>query len=118
MSEETIDKPSHFCMSASCSFGKTTMLPAAGVFVSSVGEYRPGGGAEDDAIAEIGCGRFYETFVFKWTTGARCAIQGCICGGVPNADDLREIDSLCANTREEAEANHWKLVEKYRGAKQ
>lgn len=59
--------------------------------------------------AEIGCGRKFETFVFK--AGKPCKVKECGCGLPEQASS--EIDSLAANDRKTATSNHYKLCKKY-----
>ena len=109
----TIEKPSHFICSQRCEFGRTTMIP--GYYISTVGEFRRN--PTDKEFSTVGYRRLYETYVFRWS-GARCADPECHCGGVPEPESWAEIDSLPANTRAEAIANHEALVTKWSGVPQ
>ncbi|MEQ8770346.1 MAG: hypothetical protein RIB60_07545 [Phycisphaerales bacterium] len=93
------------------------MIPSTGVFVSSVGEFRPKDRVD---LEEIGCHRLYETMVFPWSGKRReiladCKESKCWCrfGGAPEPDSLSEIDMEGANTRHDAIAAHWRMVRKY-----
>jgi len=107
----------HFCCAAWCRFHLTTLVN--GFLISSVGEYvhpRHGQGSERKEAEwlkdnwpgeEIGCGRKYETMVFK-------AGEPCSCGcGLPKIDGS-EIDAQGYNTAKEATEGHMFLVEKYK----
>lgn len=75
--------------------------------ISTVGEYRPDHKKDRE---EVGCGRFFETYVFK--LGRK--FKRCSCGcGVPTPSDMCEIDSLPANDAINADKNHMKMCRKY-----
>jgi hypothetical protein len=95
--------PGHFIAAESCQFRMCTQVGK--YLVSTVGAYRPKAGGLDQ---EIGCGRKFETFVFK--AGTPCAVKDCGCG-MP--DGGSEIDSLSANDAGEAQKNHMALCRKY-----
>jgi len=93
--------PGHLCVASRCCFHIHDVICIGDVEayrVSSVGCYHPGGldNATDENREEIGVGRLYETFVFDI-----------------RVNDLEQIDSLPANSNEEAEANHAQLLEKW-----
>jgi len=97
--------PGHFIGGSSCVHHLATKVGKH--LISTVGEYRPKG--EDGKRTKIGCGRFFETFVFK-TIGGQCEC-GC---GLP-VFDPSEIDSLHANDAKTADRNHITLCKKYAG---
>lgn len=98
-------KPGHLCVSAYCRFGRCTAVN--GYIISSVGDYYSNGVRET-----VGYDRFFETMVFK-DSGKRCDVPECTCGRLPEPVDWSEIDFAPANTREECEANHERLVAEY-----
>lgn len=111
--------PGHFICAKWCRFHLCTQV---GKFlVSTIGEYvhpRHGKGSEKDEQKwlelnwpgeDIGYGRKYETMVFR--TGKPCTLPGCMCGQ-PVIDGV-ELDSRGCNTRQEANANHIELCEKW-----
>lgn len=100
----------HFCCGRWCRFHMATKI--GNFLVSSVGQYvhpRNSGASEKTESewllinpdgAEIGCDRFYETMVFKCTSGV------CACGcGLPNID-ASELEFAGAKTSGEARENH------------
>lgn len=92
----------HFIASDSCRFHLATEIGQ--YIVSTVGDYYPRG---EGHAQEIGCGRKFETFVFRKIKGR------CECGcGLPKFTPS-EIDSLPANDRRTANANHLRLCRKY-----
>ena len=109
----------HFICGRWCRFHLCTKV--GNYLVSTVGEYihpRHSSGSErgDSEYLkehplgeEIGCGRLFETFVFK--AGKPCDAPECGCG-LPEIDGS-EIDSLSANTRKDARDNHIKLCRKF-----
>lgn len=99
----------HFVAAASCRWHLCTVV--GDYVVSSVGEYVPYVPRGKEAFEKIGCDRLYETFVFHG--GGACADSGCTCGGEVRVHDFSEIDSLGANTRAEAAANHEALCLKW-----
>ena len=117
---EWFGTPGHFICGRWCRFHLCTVI--GGKFlVSTVGEYvhpRHSGGGEG-AEAEwlkknwpgedIGCGRKYETMVFK--AGKPCAVKSCGCG-LPEIDGS-ELDFAGYNERAAAAKGHHKLVQKY-----
>jgi hypothetical protein len=72
--------------------------------ISTVGEYYPNGPQTKMEI--VGLDRFYETFVFEFN-------NWCECGCKTPEIDPAELDSLAANTREDARRNHIELCLKY-----
>jgi len=102
----------HFICGAWCRFHLCTLIGK--YVVSTVGDYhgvmqiRDKG--ERTKAEEIGCGRKYETLVFKGN-GETCTAAGCACG-LPYIDPS-EIDSLCCNTAGEATKNHYALCAKW-----
>lgn len=125
----------HFICGKNCQFHLATVVGSGNrrFIVSTVGEYWPDsqvrkihaesagvviegrGDAWDAAYfkrfgyEEIGCGRTYETYVFR----ASADVQPCGCIG---PRDWSEIDSLPANDAKTATENHYALCEKWNGA--
>lgn len=121
----------HFILGHQCRFKLATYV--GGFIVSTVGEYFPDAdvreilaksrgvelkGRGDDREAmymrkigfeEIGCGRKYETFVFR----AKPAPEGDECGCAYRIADGGEIDSIGTNSAAGAYANHMELCEKW-----
>lgn len=105
-------RPAHFICAEWCRFHMATKI--GGYIVSSVGLYihpRHVGGSEQQDYAyrrknpngeEIGCGRFYETMVFR--AGEPCKAEGCACG-LPTISGS-EIDSDGYQTTGEAHEGH------------
>ena len=90
----------HFIGAANCQFSLATYV--GDYIVSTIGEYMPYG----DKIEEIGYGRKYETFVFE----SNNKMMECGCYEISK---FSEIDSLPANTAEEATENHMEMCEKW-----
>ena len=111
--------PGHFICGQWCRFHLCTKVGK--YLVSSVGMYvhpRNSGASErteGEWLAknpngeEIGCGRFYETFVFK--AGPRCEAKVCNCGQ-PTIDG-HELDTLVANDVGTATKNHMAMCQKW-----
>ena len=108
MSRQYFGSAAHFVGSESCRFHIATLV--GDYVVSTVGDYRPSGFRFEPGSkvygAEIGCGRRYETMVFR--NGGPC---GCGCG-MPEIDGS-EIDFEGYNTRGEANAGHERMCQKY-----
>lgn len=100
-------RPAHFIGAAECLFRMATYIPASNVIVSTVGDYRPFKG---EGPTDIGYDRKYETFVFKAKKGC-CSSPDC--GNPYSIVSGLEIDSLSANTGEEANLNHYKMCAKW-----
>lgn len=110
----------HFICGRWCRFHLCTQVGPW--LVSTVGAYvhpmHSGGGEVAEAAwlkdnwpgEDVGCGRKYETMVFR--AGQPCQKPGCHCG-MPGLDDATELDFLGANTAGEATANHTKLCRKW-----
>ena len=96
-------RPMHFICARRCQFRLATQV---GKFIiSTVGDFRP---KPDAPMEEIGCDRFYETFVFRAGAPGDC--------GCPKLLDASEIDSeaygkeaLCA----EVCAGHMKMCRRW-----
>lgn len=109
----------HFICGQWCRFHLCTLV--GDYLVSTVGLYvhpRHSGGSERSEAEwlaanpngeEIGCGRFYETMVFR--AGAPCAAEGCECG-IP-AIASSELDFEGYVTAGAAAAGHLALCEKW-----
>lgn len=96
-------RPAHFICAAECAFRLCTVVGE--YIVSSVGAMDSG--KKDGKFREIGCGRKFETFVFK--RGQICT--DCDCGEY--RIDGSEIDSVGANSDAECRANHMAMCHKY-----
>lgn len=95
--------PGHFCAASSCHWRRHTRI---GPYrISSVGDYFP---MDGDERTEIGCGRYFETMVFK-VTGDCPEDEGCGCGQA----DFSELDFEGYNTAGEAQAGHAAMAKKY-----
>jgi len=94
----------HFIMGHDCRFRLCTRV--GGFLISTVGDLRD---ERTGDAREIGCGRKFETFVFK--AGPVCNDPKCDCG-LPTQGG-GEIDSLPANTAGNAQRNHYEMCEKY-----
>jgi hypothetical protein len=103
-------RPAHFFCAHSCQFRLATYIPRSGVIVSTVGDMRQNADGRLDAYGEakeIGCGRKYETFVFKGHRVTDC--DGC----EYHIDSGSEIDTLPANTANDATKNHYAMCAKW-----
>lgn len=95
----------HLIVAEYCRFHLTTEVGS--YLVSTVGAYvKPG---REGEWTEVGCGRKFETFVFR--LGGKCDC-GTDCGQRAVAD-WSEIDSRAANTPGEATKAHEAMVRKY-----
>lgn len=103
---KTYHRASHFICSHYCRFGRTTVRPGVNYLISSVGDMCGAGSKE------IGYGRTYETYVFRWKQ-TYCKESGCACGGAPVVRDFSEVEGLGANSEAECLRNHRALVIKY-----
>jgi hypothetical protein len=109
----------HFTCGRWCRFHICTQV--GGYLISSVGMLvhpRDSGGGEvnegrylsaNPDGADIGCGRHYETMVFK--AGKPCDAAGCACG-LPAIDGY-ELAAKSANNVKEATANHMEMCKKF-----
>ena len=109
----------HFICGTWCRFHMATKVGK--YLVSTVGQYvapRRSGGHEAIEAAwlkehpngeEIGCGRFYETMVFK--AGKPCAAETCGCG-LPGIDG-NELDTYGYLTAGEATRGHMAMCNKW-----
>lgn len=99
-------RAAHFICAADCLFHMVTEI--GDHVISTVGDlhlYEKTGGR--GSRREIGCGRTYETYVFRKLDGH------CECGcGLPSFD-LSEVDSEGANDDVEARSNHMLMCHKY-----
>lgn len=98
----------HLIVSDQCRFHLCTEI--GNYLVSTVGEWYPRYKKDEEIQGgeEIGCGRKYETMVFRWKK--RCDFKDCDCGMpliVPE-----EIDFMPANSRKEANKNHLDICKK------
>jgi len=100
---------SHFIGSEECRFGLTDVV--SGYIISTCGDYRPSS-AKGERV-DIGYQRAFETMVFH-DSGRRCQEPMCPCGGIPLADDFRELDFDGYQSEDEARKGHARMVEKYR----
>lgn len=99
------DRPAHFIGSNRCRFGLADVVNSH--IVSTVGDYYP----EGSGIREpIGCGRYFETMVFR-DSGKRCEEAGCECGGLPEPADWDPIDFEGYLEIEDAREGHRRMVE-------
>lgn len=110
----------HFICARWCRFHLCTKVGP--YLVSTVGEYVPlheagnSEQAESEWLAvnapgkDIGCGRKYETMVFK--AGEPCDSTDCNCG-MPMPETWSELDMLPANNAGDARDNHMVLCEQY-----
>ena len=106
----------HNCVGPWCRFHLATEIGS--YLVSTVGEYFSPHKSEKECPekpSEVGCGRLYETYVFR-LKGRRCEAKDCGCG-IHFPDYYKEIDSLAANDAKKATANHYELCEKYAHAR-
>ena len=125
----------HFICAHWCRFHLCTLIGEH--LVSTVGQYVPDEGCReihchvrgielvgrgDERLAdymrkvgfqEIGCGRTYETMVFK-TTGEFCVTPQCGCG-LPMIDSS-ELDSMAYNNAGDATKGHYAMCEKVASA--
>lgn len=107
----------HFCCGEWCRFHMATTVGEH--LVSTVGKYvhpsRSGGSEKTEQAwllanpegEEIGCGRTYETMVFK--TGKLLCPCGC---GMPTIDGA-ELDSGCYQNSKDAAEGHMRLCHKW-----
>jgi hypothetical protein len=63
----------------------------------------------ESKVTEIGCGRMFETMVFK--CGKICKLKDCGCG-MPEING-RELDMSGYQTAGEAQVGHEKMIEKW-----
>ena len=91
--------PAHFVMRDQCRFHLTTSVGKN--VVSTIGDCV----IDDGTTIEIGCGRKYETMVFRITVHCKC---GC---GLPEIGD--QLDSAGYNSPKDARAGHLKLCHEY-----
>ena len=110
----------HFICGTWCRFHMATQIGE--YLISTVGLYvhpsKSGGGEQVEAEflsknpngQEIGCGRFYETMVFK-TSKKICKNEKCGCG-LPEIDSL-ELDSEAYQKAGDARAGHMKMCKKW-----
>ena len=109
----------HFICGQWCRFHLCTKVGK--YLVSTVGRYvhpRNSGSGEQSEREfleanpngeEVGCGRFYETMVFK--AGAPCSAEGCDCG-LPDINGIN-LDFSGYQTAAEATKGHYKLCAKW-----
>lgn len=126
--------PGHFICGDQCIFHLCTLVGGGKYLVSTVGELWfdsqvrkivadsrgikiEGKGDDWDAdylvkvgYEDVGCGRKYETMVFK-VTGEVCTSTDCNCG-LPKIVPM-ELDSAAANQASEATQNHYELCTKW-----
>ena len=107
--------PGHYVCANACQFHLCTKV---GKFlISTIGEkvssesIRKILGISGGAYEEVGCGRLYETMVFRWK--GVCTSLPCNCR-LPNIIP-NEIDFAPANQRGVAAKNHLKICLKYAG---
>ena len=98
--------PGHFISARNCRFRLCTQV--GGYLVSTVGSYWPTIGEGEEQ--EIGCGRKYETMVFR--AGEPCTQKGCNCGQ-PVLDPALELAMIGCNTPDEAQRNHMVTCARY-----
>lgn len=93
----------HFICARSCQF---RMATSVGPYViSTVGEYDPKG-SDDGAWTAIGCGRLYETMVFRTEgTHERC--------GCPLIKDFEELECAGYNDPVAATKGHMLMLGRY-----
>jgi hypothetical protein len=114
----------HFICGRWCRFHLLTRV--GGYIVSTIGEYlHPSRGkgnemAEEEYLAkngfdDIGCGRKYETLVFRF--GKPCDEKECGKCGMPTPSDWTEIGGGSYNDAGSATRGHMKLCEKYAAMK-
>ena len=101
----------HFICSKDCLFHLATEVIGKNrrVVISTIGDcYLPKdvSGIDTNKPQEIGCGRTFETFVFK------CSIKRQKCG-CPVIKDWCEIEGIGANSAQEASLNHNNMVESW-----
>jgi hypothetical protein len=89
--------PAHFIGASYCRFHMATRVGPW--MVSSVGYYQM---PSSENPTEIGCGRLYETMVFR---AAECACGGSACEG-HMLESGEELDMIPANDAVSASANH------------
>lgn len=121
----------HLCVGQDCRFHLATLLPT-GWLVSTVGQYWPDApirernarfrgieleGKGDDrrndymrkiGYEEIGCGRLFETMVFR--AGEPCTAEGCDCG-CPRRHEAVDMDAY--NSAGDAASGHMRMCEKW-----
>lgn len=101
----------HFICAKDCLFRLATEVVGKNkrVVVSTVGDYylpKDVPGIDSDKPQEIGLGKTFETYVFK------CLKKRYKCG-CPVIKDWGEIDSLGANSAQEATKNHNMMVKSW-----
>jgi len=94
----------HFCGARECRYHLCTQV--GDFLISTVGAYFPG---NTETMQEIGCGRQFETMVFK--AGEPCSEIGCMCGQ-PRIDGCG-IDMKGYNTAGEAQEGHMLMCNKF-----
>lgn len=103
----------HFICGPWCRFHLFTDL-RNGYVVSSVGDFHSASqivkSGESTVAEEIGCGRKYETMVFR--AGKKCRVKECGCG-MPTLKTPRELDSRSYMTAGEATKGHYALCKKW-----
>ena len=119
---EWFGTPGHFICGHWCRFHLCTLI--GDCLVSTVGEYvhpRHGGGSEQQEYnwladnwpgEDIGCGRKYETMVFK--AGERCDDPKCNCG--QPLIKPSELEVMGYNSRGDATKGHMLLCRKWANA--
>ncbi len=81
-----------------------------GVTIEGRGDARRSDFLNKVGFIEIGCGRLYETMVFR-TSGERCSLPECDCEQ-PVVSDWSELDSDGYNLRGDAQRGHYAMCEK------
>lgn len=106
----------HFILGHKCQFHLCTKVGR--YLVSTVGQLVALEGIGDDREAdymkkigyeEIGCGRTFETMVFK--AGKRCRVKDCMCLQPSLASSEKDFEGY--NTAGEAQAGHLKMCLKW-----
>lgn len=132
---EWFGQAGHFICGRDCQFHLATRVGPW--WVSTVGEYLPDSTSWDSlaqhlkgetlegrgdfrradflkkvGYVEIGCGRLYETMVFKVGSDT-CEIEGCTCEGQPEIQSYSELDSDAYNDARSARDGHIRMCEKW-----
>ena len=102
MTRKYLGRAGHFIASDSCLHHLHTHVN--GYCVSTVGDYYPGHHRQGDDLGEretVGCGRFFETYVFRLTADG------------DDVESWSEIDSVASQTADEADAAHEAMCSRY-----
>jgi hypothetical protein len=95
----------HLRVPAKCVFHMSTHIPAAGVLVSTIGDYRPGDGKKGRDTIGSGAADYYETMVFE--------CYGVAASGDPSIESLAELECVRYAESIDAERGHYDICWQY-----